>query len=90
MQSSLPQPDPFRLQYRAQLSQAVSEVVRTQLTRPAAQPFIAQWVMNHIPDVDQERIQKMILDELEGLREGNFARHRILSYEYHAWKKTWL
>jgi hypothetical protein len=90
MQSSLPQPDPFRLKYRAQLSQAVSEVVRTQLNRPAAQLFTEKWVTSYIPDADQERVQKMILSELEGLHEGNFARHRILSYEYHAWKETWL
>jgi hypothetical protein len=90
MQSSLHQPDPFRLKYRAQLSQAVSEVVCTQLTRPAAQLFIARWVTSYIPDADQARMQNMILTELEGLHEGNFARHRILSSEYQAWKTTWI
>jgi hypothetical protein len=83
MAHALPEPDPFRMKYRAQLAEVVSAVVRsgspidTQSIRPLAARIV--------PGEDLPRFLKMSLEELRGLHEGNIARFRLGLAEFRAW-----
>ncbi len=81
---TLPEPDPFRLKYRAELGEVVGEMVRggTAIDAAAVRLAAAQLV----PMEDVPRFVKMALTELRQLHEGNIARYQIRLAEYRAWK----
>ena len=81
---TLPEPDPFRLQYRAELAEAVAEVVRSGSGNDAAavQPLAAGLVAA----ADRNRFIDLVLGELRHLHEGNIARYRLRLAEFRAWK----
>jgi len=82
---SVPEPDPFRLKYRAELAQTVAELVRSgAATEPGAvRPLAA----NLVPEEDRPRFVKMVLIELRHLHEGNIARYRLRLAEFRAWRE---
>jgi Fic family protein len=81
---TLPEPDPFRLKHRAELAEAVAEIVRAgaSSTAAAAQPFAEALV----PEDDRSRFVEMVVGELRNLHEGNIARYRLRLSEFRAWK----
>lgn len=81
---SLPEPDPFRLKYRAELAEAVAEIVRSGAGRDAAavQPLATSLV----PADDRARFVDLALGELRHLHEGNIARYRLRLAEFRQWK----
>ncbi|HVC12847.1 MAG TPA: Fic family protein [Burkholderiales bacterium] len=81
---TLPEPDPFRLKYRAELGEVVGETVRQGTAIDAAAVRLA--ATHLVPMEDVPRFVKMALTELRHLHEGNIARYRIRLAEYRAWK----
>lgn len=81
---TLPEPDPFRLKFKAELAEAVAELVRSRaaIDSAAIQPLAASLV----PEEDRPRFADMILTELRHLHEGNIARYRLRLAEFRAWK----
>jgi hypothetical protein len=81
---TLPEPNPFRLKYRAELAEAVAEIVRSGVGDNAAavQPLAKQLV----PEADQARFVELVLGELRHLHEGNIARYRLRLAEFRAWQ----
>jgi hypothetical protein len=80
---ALPEPDPFRLKYRAELSEAVAEVVRSGAAiDPAA---VQQLAVGLVPEQDRPRFVDMVVSELRHLHEGNIARYRLRLAEFRAW-----
>ncbi len=81
---TLPEPDPFRLKYRAELGEVVGELVRQGVAVDAAAVRLAATQL--VPTEDIPRFVKMALTDLRHLHEGNIARYRIRLAEYRAWK----
>lgn len=86
---SLGEPDPFRLQYRALVASAVSEIVRGCMNKKTASAFIQRRAREDIPPRDQPRFIEVVDTEIMNLHEGNIARYRLRPSEYHTWRETW-
>lgn len=80
--NGLPAPDPFKLKYRAELADAVSEVVRQ------------GWSIDHdlrdisanlVPANDRSRFEDLVRAELRNLHEGNLARYHIRLADFREW-----
>lgn len=81
---TLPQPDPFRLKYRSELAEAISEMVRSGAGDDAA--AVQPLAKGLVPEDDRSRFVDLILGELRHLHEGNIARYRLRITEYREWK----
>jgi hypothetical protein len=82
---TLPEPDPFRLKYRAELAEAVVELVRSGAA--AAPAPVRSVAATLVPEEDRPRFVKMVLTELRNLHEGNIARYRLRLAEFRAWRE---
>ncbi|MGH8705282.1 MAG: Fic family protein, partial [Burkholderiales bacterium] len=82
---ALPEPDPFRLKYRAEIAEAVAHIVR------AGSPIFPEEVDSAsaglVPTEDRHRFVELVLAELRNLHEGNLARYRLRLSEYLPWKE---
>jgi Fic family protein len=88
VRESLGAPDPFRLQYRAQLKELVAGIIRSAMP-PSAVP---QWVSEKaltIPEAARARFVAVVESELAALHEGNYARYRVTPSEFARWDATW-
>ncbi len=81
-----PEPDPFRLKYRAELVEAVSGLVRA--GKAVNVGAVRRVAAKLVPAEDQQCFSKMVSDELQHLHEGNIARFRLRLAEFRAWQKT--
>lgn len=82
---SLPQPDPFRRNYRAALADVIGEIVRKGW--PVEPPIIERESARLVPLEDLARFVAMAIGELNGLHEGNIARYRLRLSEFRDWKE---
>jgi Fic/DOC family len=89
VRQSLGEPDPFRITYRAEITDVVSQIISAPMSRKNVGAFLKPWCTEHIPDGDQEVFRRTVEDELLALHEGNFARYRIRPSEFHAWQAVW-
>lgn len=83
---SLGEPDPFRLQYRDLLREAVARVVRDALPRHEADADVEALADEAVPPEDRARFRQVVRIELEALHEGNIARYRVRPSDYEAWR----
>ena len=81
VRDSLAEPDPFRLKYRPQLSEAVRAVVASHVTAKAALSAV------HVPGPDRVKFRELLRGELESLHEGNFGRYGLRPGEFLGWDK---
>ena len=84
---TLPEPDPFRLKYRAELAEVVAELVRS--GAPIDPTAVRRVAGGMVPVDDMPRFAKMVLTELRHLHEGNIARYRLRLAEFRAWKSKY-
>jgi fido (protein-threonine AMPylation protein) len=84
VRDSLPEPDPFRLRYREELTDVVGDVVRRQL--PLTEAAIADLAKPLVSPEDVGQFIKLALAELKGLHEGNIARFRLRPSEFRRWQ----
>ena len=89
VRQSLGEPDPFRIKYRVELSDAVSHIVTTPMSRGDVARFLKPWCAENILEEDREKFRATVEDELLALHEGNFARYRIRPSEFQAWQAVW-
>jgi Fic family protein len=83
VRDSLPEPDPFRLKYRATLREVIGEIVKGQLqsTREVIRELAREWV----DATDLEHFCEVALQDMRGLHEGNIARYDLRPSQYRAW-----
>ncbi len=83
VRDSLPEPDPFRLKYRAELAEVVGQAVRQRaaLTKAA----IAKLSRRLVASNDMPQFVDLVMTELRGLHEGNIARFRLRPSEFRQW-----
>lgn len=84
VKQSLPEPDAFRLKYRAALIETVSGIVRSR--QPATDGTVRAFSKGSVPEADLDRFVAITLSELEHLHEGNVARYQLRLSEYRSWK----
>lgn len=89
VRQSLGDPDPFRLQHRQNITQAVATAVREKLGKPQAISHIQRFAQEQIEAPDRERFIEVVETQLLSLHEGNIARYRLRPSEFHAWREVW-
>lgn len=89
MRQSLGEPDPFRVQYRAQIADAVTHVVRARLDKASAISYVRGFTESQVPLKDQPSFIEVVETQLMNLHEGNIARYRVRPSEYQAWRVGW-
>lgn len=89
VRQSLGDPDPFRLRYRQQISEAVADVVRGGMSKPQAVSHIQRLARERIEESDRERFIEVVETQLLNLHEGSIARYRLRPSEFHAWCEAW-
>jgi hypothetical protein len=86
VRDSLPEPDSFRLKYRAALIDVVGTAVRQMLLiDEGAITELARPVVTH---QDLEPFVELVLSELRELHDGNIARFRLRPSEFQAWREA--
>jgi len=83
---TLPKPDPLRLKYRAELIEAIGQVIRE--AKATSVGTVRRIAANLVPTEDQHQFVRMVFEELKNLHEGNVARYRLQLAEFRAWKQV--
>lgn len=78
-------PDPLRIRYREAVIQAIQAVVQKGL--PPSPHTIQQLANELVQENDRKAFEKITLEALQRLHEGNVARYRLKLSEFQAWKK---
>lgn len=86
---SLGQPDPFRLRYRALMTEIVAEVVGGGMDKKTAAGFIKRRATEDVSPEDRARFVEVVETDVMSLHEGNIARYHLRPSQYRAWKETW-
>lgn len=86
IRKSMGEPDPFRLRYRAQLREAVRQIVRASRSVPEVQKGIADYLTSAVPTEDRLRFQVVVSQELRNLNEGTYPRYGLRPSEFEGWK----
>ena len=89
VRQSLGEPDPFRVQYRALIADAVTHVVRARLDKTRAIRYLRGFADSQIPLKDQPIFIEVTETQLMSLHEGNMARYRLRPSEFQAWQLEW-
>ena len=84
------EPDPFRLRYRNQIKEVVSEVVLEKMNQRKAIAAIASASRKLIPEDERPRFVEMVETELRSLHEGNIARFRLRPSQFEEWQEGWV
>jgi hypothetical protein len=84
IRQSLGEPDRFRLRFRNELTEVISDVVRRRARLTAEEVTAAS--ADRVPSEHLDDFVRMAVKELEGLHEGNYARFRLRPSEYQAWR----
>jgi hypothetical protein len=85
VRDSLPEPDAFRLRYRAALSDLVGAAVRRRV--PLTQKALVPLAAGRLPREDLKPLVQLALAELQDLHEGNLARFRLTPAEFRQWEQ---
>lgn len=88
VRTSLGKPDEFRLVYRQQIKDVISVIIKEKISSDEIEDYISRAATEKIPTSDISRFQSVILSELLGLHEGNYARYRVTNQQYNEWKRT--
>ena len=89
VRQSLGEPDPFRMQHRQYITQAVAEVVREKMGKPQAVSYIQRFAREQIDSSDNERFIEVVETQLLSLHKGSIARYRLRPSEFNAWQEAW-
>lgn len=84
IRDALPEPDPFRLQHREALIDAVGAIVSGNIARGDEARIRAQ-LQGRVSEADLEPFLALVLRELHHLNEGNIARYRLRPSQFRAW-----
>lgn len=91
VRQSLGEPNNFKLKYRQALIDVVSDLVRARTPQIAIGKKIADWLSQNsqVPEEDHKQFREVVEQELIGMHEGNFSRHRLRESEFLQWKREW-
>lgn len=78
-------PDPMRIKYREQLIAGVQSIVRE--CKAVSADIVGQLASDLVPEEDRDRFNKILMDVLHHLHEGNVARYRLKLSEFQKWNQ---
>ena len=78
------EPNPFRIRYKEELTRIVQIIIRDQ--KAPSLKNIQQLTDKLVQENDKNAFNKMALDALKSLHEGNVARYRLKLSEFQSWK----
>ncbi|MBE2249087.1 MAG: Fic family protein [Myxococcus sp.] len=84
VRASLGEPDPFRLEHRQALREAVGDLVRARVPASKRRAFLTR-LSQRMPAAVRARFVAMAELEVEGLNESTFARYGLRPSEFDAW-----
>lgn len=84
LKDALPEPDPLRLRYRAELREVVGKMVRE--ARPIRPEPIRELSAPLVAEADLRNFVALVANELHHLHEGNLARHSLRLSEFRRWE----
>jgi Fic family protein len=82
---SIGEPDPLRLELRAELKTVVAHVVREHVDESEVPDVIDSLGLN-VPEELCADFERIVREELAALHEGNFARYRLRPSEFESWR----
>lgn len=85
VRQSLGEPDKFRLRFRNELTEAVSNIVRGGVA-PTVEA-VTRVSREHVPAEYLDDFVRMTINDLGNLHEGNFARFKLRPSEFHTWSE---
>jgi len=85
IKQDLAEPDPLRLAWRDFITQTLHKVITHPQTDPLA--CIQRAVTERVPEVEQQAVQAVTVEELRRLHEGVLARYGLRPSDYAAWKQ---
>lgn len=88
LRQSLGEPDPFRLKYRDEIRELVTEIVSNAVPPEEAKQRIVK-AGYKLPTGDRHKFNETVDTELLSLHDGNFARYYIRPSEFKRWKEVW-
>ncbi|MCP4755150.1 MAG: Fic family protein [Proteobacteria bacterium] len=80
------EPDPLRIQYREVLTKVIQQIVRN--NQQPSLSIINRLAKENVQKCDKTSFQKMVLDTLKNLHEGNVARYKLKLSEFQRWKQS--
>lgn len=86
VRDSLPEPDPFRLRYRLELTEVVGQIVRRRV--PLSDTAVADLARPIVEAPDVPQFTQLVMQEMAGLHEGNISRFRLRPSEFNLWRST--
>jgi hypothetical protein len=89
VRQSVGEPDLFRLKYRTEMRNLVTQVIAKALPIEAAGKMVESTAAG-LPEQDRAKFIETIETELLSLHEGNFARYFVSPAEFSRWKEGWL
>jgi len=78
-------PDTFRLRYRQTLGETVKAIILQQ--QAPTRKAVTAAISSAVPEEDQDKFIKLVLEEFENLHEGNAIRFGVRPLEFAAWQK---
>jgi len=88
LRQSLGEPDMFRMKYREDIRDLVTEIVSNAMPLEDAKRLIRIKAAT-LPHKDQAKFTETVDTELLSLHEGNFARYWIRPSAFARWKEVW-
>lgn len=85
IKQELAEPDPIRLAWRDFIKTTVQHVILSPDSEPLR--IIRDLVSQHVPAMEQQNVQAVIIDELRRLHEGVLARYRLRPSEFVIWRR---
>lgn len=91
VKQSLGEPNSFKLKYRQPLIDLVGDLVRSKTPQIGLSTKIMEWLKQdgRVQQEDQKQFSQIVEQELLGMHEGNFSRHRLRESEFREWKNEW-
>jgi hypothetical protein len=88
IRQSLGEPDPFKMKYRNQIRDLISDIILKAMPSKEATDYISQ-KSNGLPETQRAKFIEAVETEILSLHEGNFARYRVSPNEFLRWKSVW-
>lgn len=88
VRQSLGDPDPFRLQHRAAIGEAVRAVVQGKTSNATTTRALQQHAKKHLTAAERAQFIEVVQKELAALHPGSIMRYRLRPSEFEAWKKA--
>lgn len=87
--TSIGPPNRLKLKYRLEIKDLVQSIIIDALPKAPAETRITEFTKANIPEADQSEFERLTLQELYSVHEGNYARFKVRPSEFQRWITVW-